>query len=412
MIFVLLQVHLSLLVRKKAVRRRIPAVSLRICLLSKQFHPAGGGSERYAHVLAHALAQRGHTVDVYTLGSLKTGNAYPSHQNVTVTFLGKRRRPLVTLETLYYSILARTSIDFHQYDIIHGTLMPASPVALTVNPPSPPLVVTNHAFSLAEVWSHKLEVPTDYLKKLVFHPMNALMDAATAQRVTRVIAISSIDCEYLKRVYRIPEEKLVHVPHGVDVTHFSPRASEHPAVDPDRFTLLHVGRLVSRKHVDLAIEGLAMTKRGDVELLIAGSGRHRDRLEVRTQELGVTDQVHFLGFIPEERLPSIYASSDAFMFLPRYEGFGLTFLEAMASGTPVIGTPVGGFPDMVTDGKDGQIVDHDATDVAHAINKLANNPDLATEMGVRARGLAEGRTWDDVAVDTEAVYQAVVREIE
>lgn len=385
-------------------------MSLRVCLLSKQFHPTGGGSERYAHVLANALGRRGHSVDVFALGDTEGLQEFSLHDNVVVTFLARRQRPLVTFETLYYSLVTRTTINFEKYDVIHGTLMPASPVALTLRPPETPIVVTSHGTSIGEVHSHKLEVPTDYLKKFFFHPMNVLMDAITAPRAARIISISSIAHKELEQYYPISSEDIVRIPHGVDADYFTSDAPQHTAVDPDRFTLLHVGRLVSRKHADLALEGLAVADRDDVELLLAGTGHHRERLEARTDELGLTEQVEFLGFVPDGALPSLYASSDAFLFLSRYEGFGLTFLEAMASGTPVIGTPVGGFPDVVSNGEDSLIVDHDGTDVARAIDELTDHPDRTNEMGIRARRVAKGRTWDDVATDTEVVYRSVINE--
>ena len=381
---------------------------MRVCLISKQFNPGGGGSERYAHALANALARRGHDVDVFALGDPESLDDVPLHRRVSLTFLAPRRRPLVPFETIYYSLLARRTIDFDTYDVLHGTLMPASPIALTVRPPSTPLIVTSHGTSIGEVRSHKFELPTDYLKKLVFHPMNVLMDVATAPRATRVIAISSVAERELLRWYPVDEDALAHVPHGVDTERYHPDVGQHPAVCTDQFTLLHVGRLVSRKHVDLALEALAVLERDDVELLIAGTGPHHSRLATRAEQLGVTARTTFLGFVPDENLPSLYADSDAVLFLSRYEGFGLTVLEAMAAGTPVIGTPVGGVPDVVTDGEDGLIVERDATAVTGAIDRLAETPELTMEMGAKARAVAEQRTWDSVAAKTENVYQDVL----
>lgn len=102
--------------------------------------------------------------------------------------------------------------------------------------------------------------------------------------------------------------------------------------------------------------------------------------------------MEFLGFVPEDEIPSLYATSNAFAFLARYEGFGLTFLKAMACGTSVIATPVGGVPDMVVDGESGLIVDHDVRSVEQAITELADNNSRVAEMGERARCIAEGRT--------------------
>jgi glycosyltransferase involved in cell wall biosynthesis len=346
-------------------------------------------------------------VDVFALGNRDHAQTI-LHPNLSVNFVSQRKRPLVTFETLYFSLLAHRNIDFDDYDVIHGTLMPASPVALSLFPPSTPLVVTSHGTSLGEVRSHKLKIPTDYLKKLLFHPMNVLMDAATIPRAARTIAISTESARELSRCYPVTEDRIIHIPHGVNTEQFHPNQPRHEAPDPDRFTLLHVGRLVSRKDIDLALQGFATVDQSDVELLIAGDGMHRDRLETFAERLGVADRVTFLGYVPEDELPSLYASSDAFCFLSRYEGFGLTFLEAMASSTPVIGTPVGGFPDVVTDGKEGFIIERDPGRVADAVRRLADAPNLLKEMSTNARETAEKRTWDTVAAETEAVYEEVV----
>jgi glycosyltransferase involved in cell wall biosynthesis len=381
---------------------------MNVCILSKQFHHSGGGSERYAYAVALSLAKRGHDVDVYALGDPKSLSEIPKYDRLSVTFVAKRDRQLVTFETLYFSLLARQKINFEEYDVIHGTLMPASPIALSLLPPSTPLVVTSHGTSLGEVRSHKLEVPTDYLKKLFFHPTNVLMDMATAPHAARTIAISRESAHELTKWYPISKSDIVHIPHGVNIEQFHPDQPTHNAPDPEKFTLLHVGRLVSRKHVDLSLHALAALDRPDVELLVAGDGTHRDRLESLAETLGVADQTNFLGFVPDAELPSLYSSSDAFLFLSRYEGFGLTFLEAMASGTPVIGTPVGGFPDIVTDGEEGFVVERHPESVADAIGQMADSVTLTENMSRRARTLAESRTWDTVAAETEAVYESVV----
>jgi glycosyltransferase involved in cell wall biosynthesis len=381
---------------------------MRVCLVSKQFDPSGGGSERYAYTLAIALAERGHHVDVYALGDPSSLSEGRSHERLSVTLLSARKRPLVTFETLYFSLLSRQRIDFQEYDVIHGTLMPASTIALTLAPPDPPIVVTCHSISLREVLTHKIDVPTDVLRKFVFHPTNVLMDSIASLRTRKTIAISSVVERDLDEYYPIDEDDIVRIPHGVDVERFSPDSPPHPAVSEDRFTLLHVGRLVSRKHIELAIEGLAVADRDDVELLVAGTGDHRSRLEKRARQLGVADRTRFLGFVPEAELPSLYASSDAFLFVPRFEGFGLTFLEAMASGTPVVGTRTGGLPDLGADGENCVLIDQDAADLGAAIERLVDNPNFVEELGANARQTAESRTWDTVAAETERVYQDVL----
>lgn len=378
---------------------------MRICFLSKQFNPNGGGSERYAFEIASALARRGNDVDVFALGQEASLNDTDLPDNLDVTIVAKRHRYLVTFETLYYSILTRGTVEFNDYDIIHGTLMPASPIALTISSPSTPIVVTSHGSSIGEVRSHKLEVPTDYLKKLFFHPMNVGMDIATMHCCSQIVAISSIAQQELERYYPVNQASVSLIPHGVDIERFHPDQSLHQAVNPDSLTLLHVGRLVSRKHIDLAFKLLSTIERDNIELLVAGSGTHHERLKELAEQLSIRKKVSFLGFVPEDELASLYASSDLFLFFSRYEGFGLTFLEAMASGTPVVGVPTGGFPDLVTDGRQGFIVERDITEIVDTVEKFSQDPDKSARMESAARELAESRTWDDVAAETEHMYK-------
>jgi glycosyltransferase involved in cell wall biosynthesis len=386
-------------------------MSLRVCFLSKMFPPFAGGSGLYAYEMANALGARGHDVDVYTQATDDEGDdrSVHTHDNVTVYTVTAARRYLVTVETLYYSLRARQAVDFEDYDVIHGTLMPASTIALSDRLGiETPLVVTSHGTSLGEARSHAPELPSDYLLKYVFHPTNVVFDTIAGHAADHVIAISSDSRDELAATYRVDPQNLSLILHGVDTERYRPREGSHPAVSSDELTLLFVGRLVSRKGVSTVIEAMAELNRSDVELLIAGTGRHDERLRGIARTLGVTDDVTFLGYVPDEDLPTLYSATDVFLFPSRYEGFGLVFLEALASGTPVIGTPVGGVPDIVEDGETGYVVPHDPAAFAEKITYLADNPDILDAMSHAARAEAEDRTWDHVAGQVEEVYRRVL----
>lgn len=383
---------------------------MRICLLSKMFPPISGGSSMYAYEIANALGERGHDVDVYTQSKVDSESMLTRHDNVSLYTLTKSRKYFVTFETLYYSLRGRSDIDLNDYDVIHGTLMPASTIALSDRLTfDTPIVLTSHSFALSEIFAHSAEKPADYLLKYAFHPMNVVMDNIAARGSNHIIAISEQMRDQLVDQYHIDGSRITRISHGVDTDRYHPRAGHHEAVSSDKCTLLFVGRLISRKQPDLAIESLAVADREDVELLIAGTGRLEPDLEDLARECGVADRVHFLGYVPDEALPTLYSSVDATLFTSNYEGFGLVFMESLASGTPVIGTPVGGIPDIIEDGTTGYICSRDPSAFAARIKELSDNPTKLQTMSTAARGAVEGYGWVDVAARVERVYEELLR---
>lgn len=372
------------------------------------FPPVVGGSGMYAYEIANALGKQGHDVDVYTQSKTDAESTFKIHENVSVYTLTKARRYLVTFETLYYSIRARLGVSLDDYDVIHGTLMPASTVALSDRLTfDTPIVLTSHSFALSEVFAHLPEKPADYLLKYAFHPMNVVMDNIGARGADRIIAISEEMRGQLVNRYGIDETIVTRISHGVDTARYRPRDEQHEAVSDDKLTLLFVGRLISRKGADLAVGSLAATDRDDVELLIAGTGRLEADLKQLARKHGIENRVQFLGYVADEDLPLLYSSVDATLFTSNYEGFGLVFMESLASGTPVIGTPVGGIPDIVEHGTTGYICSPNPAAIAERIAEVSDHPERLETMSQAAREAVEGRDWEAVAARVEGVYEDV-----
>ncbi|MFW6382898.1 MAG: glycosyltransferase family 4 protein, partial [Haloferacaceae archaeon] len=275
---------------------------LRVCLITKMYPPRTGGGATYAYELANALGEVGHHVDVYTQFVPDEDNAVDTHPNVNVTRITKAR-PLVVFSTLYFSIACRRRIDFEGYDVIHGTLMPASTVAFGprfLDSLDAPLVLTSHGTSYDEARSVDPQSPPDYLFKYVFHPINVAMDAVSGRFADHIIGVSDHTREQLRELYRFDPDDLTTVPPGIDAERFSPTDEFHPEVDPDRESILVLSRLDPRKGIDKAIRAFARLDRPDAELLIAGTGRLEDSLRELAAELGVSDDVRFLGFVADE----------------------------------------------------------------------------------------------------------------
>jgi phosphatidylinositol alpha-1,6-mannosyltransferase len=196
---------------------------------------------------------------------------------------------------------------------------------------------------------------------------------------------------------------IVVVPPGVDAQRFRPLAPDERAdvrrrlgLDPDGRVIVGVSRLVPRKGFDTLLKAASrlVATRPDLEVAIAGGGRDRQRLERVAAEQQAP--VRFLGRVPDDDLPSVYAAGDVFAMLCRdrwagleQEGFGIVFLEAAACGVPQVAGHSGGSDEAVVDGVTGRVVHgDDPLAVAAALAPMLDDATLRHRMGDAARARA------------------------
>lgn len=202
------------------------------------------------------------------------------------------------------------------------------------------------------------------------------------------------------------------VPPGVDCDRFHPLAAGERRAARRRFGLpvsadlvVGISRLVPRKGFDVAIRAAALLKPGrpDLVLAIAGGGRDERRLKQLAGDLGAP--VRFLGRVPHEDLPALYACADVFTMPCRsrwggleQEGFGIVFVEAAACGVPQVAGDSGGAAEAVEHGRTGFVIDHpeDPRAVADALAAILDDPDRRAEMGRASRVRAETELSYDV----------------
>ncbi|MEI8174160.1 MAG: glycosyltransferase family 4 protein, partial [Deltaproteobacteria bacterium] len=165
-----------------------------------------------------------------------------------------------------------------------------------------------------------------------------------------IITLSAFMKAKLCKTYRISSDKIVVIPGGADLARFYPvadrmRIRKRLDIQTDQMILLSVRNLVPRMGLENLIHAMkdVVSTIENVSLLIGGSGPLKNDLVALTRKLGLENHICFIGFIPDDDLPDHYRASDLFI-LPtlELEGFGLVTLEALASGVPVLGTPVGG----------------------------------------------------------------------
>jgi glycosyltransferase involved in cell wall biosynthesis len=182
-----------------------------------------------------------------------------------------------------------------------------------------------------------------------------LIEGFCLRRATRIHVLSDFSAGLLRKLYRIRPERIVKIHGGVDSERFRP-AEDRDAVrktlgvPTGTFLLFTVRNLEPRMGLDSLVRAMAILRQQapDLVLLVGGAGSLRSDLEALTGSLDLQGKVSFLGFIPDSELPHYYQACDAFVLPTReLEGFGLVTAEALACGTPVLGTPVGATPELL-----------------------------------------------------------------
>jgi glycosyltransferase involved in cell wall biosynthesis len=228
------------------------------------------------------------------------------------------------------------------------------------------------------------------------------------RRANRVIAV----CESLGRLALRTDPGLHYsvIPNGVDLTRFRP-SSRARSRHPGTIRCLAVARLVERKGLTDLIRAIASLERGRYQLEIVGSGPDEWELRGLAARLGITREVMFTGSLDRAAIPGRYREADIFTLAPWGDAFGHVFAEALASGLPIVGSTVGGVPELVEHGKNGFLVPpREPIALAAAIRLLADNPDLRAQIGRRNRAQAEANlSWARVTTRYLSVYQGVLR---
>jgi D-inositol-3-phosphate glycosyltransferase len=243
--------------------------------------------------------------------------------------------------------------------------------------------------------------------------------------VDRIVAATKAELAQLQWLYEVNGRQVRVIPPGVDLSRFYPipqdEAREYLEIGHDERMLLFVGRIEALKGIDTLIEAVArmrdssVTKRHKICLYIiggdAGDGAHEEmgRLQALADDLKLNGMVVFLGKRSQDVLPYYYAAADVVVLPSHYESFGMVALEAMACGTPVVASRVGGLIYLVKDGETGfHVPDQDAGALAEKITALLDDSDLYRRMSEAAAVHARDYAWERVAEEIVALYRELL----
>ena len=247
------------------------------------------------------------------------------------------------------------------------------------------------------------------------------IERACLKRVRLVHVLSDFSADQLWKLYAVPRERIVRIRGAAATDRFAP-APDRGAIRRelglagDRPLLLTVRNLEARMGLDTLLDAMARLRaqRSSVLLLIGGAGSLREALEAHSRALGLGDHVKFLGFLPDAELPRYYQAADLFVLPTReLEGFGLVTVEALACGTPVLGTPVGATPEilralcpsLVFRGTTPEMM---AEDLERILAAKEHDPDAYARLRAACREHVERRyTWARAADELEGALGRV-----
>ncbi|NQW18523.1 MAG: GT4 family glycosyltransferase PelF [Chloroflexi bacterium] len=375
---------------------------MRILMLTDYFPPhSGGGVEVVVDQLSRGMVDRGHHVSVLTLRT-RGGERREERCNLRIT-----RVPAVDLTGIVgvqfaVSVLAIpaliSQLRSFKPDLIHVHNLffrNSEAAALVARFSSTPMLLTLH---LGDMGGGPSAVKA----------LTALYEKTVGRCIVRaadqITGVSEAVASHAGTLGANPASVQV-IPNGVDTAVFSPAESV-----PEIPTVLAVGRLVPNKGMDTLVKSVpeVLSKVPEARFVIAGDGPMNSSLRKLATSLGVEDSVEFLGHRSD--VPDLLRAASVFTRPSTLEGMPLTVLEAMATGLPVVATPVGGTPELITDGQNGYLTPvGDSQTLARAIVDILSDRERAAAMGQRnLTKVRDEYTWERVVDRTETLYCEMV----
>lgn len=370
---------------------------MRIGIVTEYYEPSVGGIQEHVRHFSCEVRRLGHAATVVTSEMpdvapgprpapspdapevIRIGRSFPVYNNGGVGRVTGGARVSGAMRELLRS---------EGFDVIHvhAPLTPVLPL-LAIHHATGPVVGTFHShFEPGLGFRLARPILQRYLDRL---------DAAVA--VSRA-CLSALDGR-LRGEFRI-------VPNGVDAERFG-RGRRRPELDDGRLNVLWVGRIEPRNGLDRMLAAFGEVRRTvDARLLVVGDGPLLPRYRARVPA-ELAPHVVFAGRIVDER-PDWYASADVYCAPTRIASFGVTLLEAMAAGVPVLASDIDGFREVLHHGREGELLPGDDPRAwARAILRLAEDPARAAAYGAAGRRTAQRYAWPAVAREVIGVYRAL-----
>ena len=384
-----------------------------------------GGEYQVAHAVVSGLAARGHTIHVI-VPQAKLREPIPNvtiHEISGYDFVERESYFAYRLNWWTFTIrsyfAAKRIIRENDIDIVHH-IRPAFlekfslcwrlPLPFVYGPVSLPMIHTLPPGTAMPGETNKVG-PLEKLKNKLIDKLNFTIGKKLWDNMMETAASVPVSVpptrDYLPKSC---QSKSPIIPLGVDPKEFSPQEDETPSTDAPE--IFYAGHLVAAKGVDYLMQAMEKVhkKIPNARLVFAGDGFEGPRLRAMAKDLQIERCVEFLGPVPFTEMPDLFRRCSIFCLPTLAEAFGLSLLQAMATGKPIVASAVGGIPYFVEDGKSGHLVPScDADALADALIDLLSHPEKMKQMGQHNRRLIEQRySWDPIIEQIETLYKDVL----
>jgi phosphatidylinositol alpha-mannosyltransferase len=364
---------------------------MRIGIVTEYFYPTLGGVQEHVYHFAREARRQGHTATVIT-SRVEDLPFAPEPQGVDVIRLGRS----MALEA--NGSVGRVTVGLNvgqqlskllvkgRFDVVHvhAPLTPVLPM-LAIRRTELPVVATYH---------------TNFKRSRLMATFQGACQSIV-DRIDANVAVSDVCIRALKPYVA---GKFQIVPNGVDCSYFA--SGRRQGWAKGERNILFIGRLETRCGLDRVFRAWPMLAgRANARLIVLGDGPDRARLEAMAKEFDVP--ATFFGAIREKR-PDFFASADLLVCPTTIASFGITLLEGMAAGLPIVASDIDGFREILTHGQEGLLVDTDNPEVlSDALADLLNNPDRRRQLGEAGRKTAARYDWPVVTEQILNVYRSV-----
>lgn len=395
----------------------IAIISFHGCPVARLGEKDTGGMNVYVLNLAKELGELGHTVDVFTrfhdpsdprkvdMGSRAT------LIHVEAGPIGQQKSDLpMYIDEFVANVSATEKSEGRSYDIIHSNYWLSGKVGSILSRRwKIPHVVTFHTLAKTKLRARVGERESD---------LRISVEQEVMRESTDILVLTRAEKMDLENLYGISPEKVSVISAGVDTDIFYPVPKLEARVGlglPDKETVMYAGRVEPIKGLDILLDSFKiLNETRDVHLVVVGGSlsgdRELDALRQRSKQLGILEKITFTGSVNQSELGRYYSAADVFVLPSHYESFGLVALEAMACGTPVVASRVGGIPSFVDDGETGYLITwRSAEPFADRIEMLLENLDLRNFMSESARVKANSMNWSTVAAEVADYYCNLAR---